>query len=70
LSAERIRPGDKEGAIAGTIAAPRAVVDITRAAIEELYTDDCVLYVPPGIFIGRDALDIAALYVFLDSIPS
>ena len=28
-----------------------------RAAIEELYTDDCVLYVPVGIFVGRDALD-------------
>ena len=28
-----------------------------RAAIEEFYTDDCVLYVPPGIFVGRDALD-------------
>ena len=28
-----------------------------RAAIEELYTDDCVLYVPPGIFAGHDALD-------------
>jgi SnoaL-like domain len=28
-----------------------------RAAIEELYTDDCVLYVPPGVFIGHDALD-------------
>jgi hypothetical protein len=28
-----------------------------RAAIAELYTDDCVLYVPPGVFIGRDALD-------------
>jgi len=28
-----------------------------RAAIEELYTDDCTLYVPPGIFVGRDALD-------------
>jgi hypothetical protein len=28
-----------------------------RTAIEELYTDDCVLYVPPGIFVGRDALD-------------
>jgi hypothetical protein len=27
------------------------------AAIEELYTDDCVLYVPPGVFVGRDALD-------------
>ena len=50
-----------------------------RAAIEELYTEDCVLDVPPGIFVGRDALDrfagdlratrddrIAALYVFLD----
>jgi SnoaL-like protein len=28
-----------------------------RAAIEELYTDDCVLEVPPGVFVGRDALD-------------
>src|SRR5262249_39046133 len=25
-----------------------------RAAIEELYTDDCVLYAPPGIFVGHD----------------
>jgi len=23
-----------------------------RAAIDELYTDDCVLYVPPGTFVG------------------
>jgi hypothetical protein len=28
-----------------------------RAAIDELYTEDCVLEVPPGVFIGRDALD-------------
>lgn len=28
-----------------------------RAAIGELYTEDCVLYVPPGIFTGREALD-------------
>jgi hypothetical protein len=28
-----------------------------RAAIDELYTEDCVLEVPPGAFIGRDALD-------------
>src|SRR5246127_4085520 len=28
-----------------------------RAAIEELYDDDCVLYVPPGVFVGHDALD-------------
>jgi hypothetical protein len=28
-----------------------------RAAIEQLYTDDCVLEVPPGVFVGRDALD-------------
>jgi hypothetical protein len=28
-----------------------------RAAIDELYTEDCVLYVPPGTFIGREALD-------------
>ncbi|MFM0133211.1 nuclear transport factor 2 family protein [Paraburkholderia sediminicola] len=28
-----------------------------RAAIEEFYTEDCVLYVPPGTFVGHDALD-------------
>ncbi|WP_267221555.1 nuclear transport factor 2 family protein [Dyella silvae] len=28
-----------------------------RAAIDELYTEDCALYVPNGIFVGRDALD-------------
>jgi NADPH:quinone reductase-like Zn-dependent oxidoreductase len=28
-----------------------------RSAIRELYTDDCVLYVPPGTFVGHDALD-------------
>jgi hypothetical protein len=28
-----------------------------RAAIEEIYTDDCVLYVPPGVLVGHDALD-------------
>src|SRR5258706_12464594 len=28
-----------------------------RSAIKELYTDDCVLYVPPGTFVGHDALD-------------
>ena len=30
---------------------------LRRAAIKELYTDDCVLYVPPGVFVGHDALD-------------
>ena len=28
-----------------------------KAAIADLYTEDCVLYVPPGILVGRDALD-------------
>lgn len=28
-----------------------------RNAIKELYTDDCVLYAPPGVFVGHDALD-------------
>ena len=28
-----------------------------RAAIDQLYTEDCVLHVPPGAFVGRDALD-------------
>ena len=28
-----------------------------RAAIQELYTEDCVLCVPPGTFIGHDARD-------------
>ena len=35
----------------GDAASPR------RAAIDEFYTDDCVLYVPPGALVGRDALD-------------
>ncbi|GKQ52426.1 nuclear transport factor 2 family protein [Bradyrhizobium sp. Ce-3] len=28
-----------------------------RAAIDELYTADCVVYAPPGIVVGHDALD-------------
>jgi hypothetical protein len=28
-----------------------------RAAIQELYAEDCVLYAPPGTFVGHDALD-------------
>jgi hypothetical protein len=28
-----------------------------RAAIESLYTEDCVLCAPPGIFVGLEALD-------------
>jgi len=28
-----------------------------RAAIKELYTDDCMLDAPPGVFVGHDALD-------------
>jgi hypothetical protein len=28
-----------------------------RAAIAELYTDDCSVYVPPGVFVGHTALD-------------
>src|ERR1700751_6060256 len=28
-----------------------------RAAIAELYTDDCILYAPPGVFVGHAALD-------------
>jgi hypothetical protein len=28
-----------------------------RTAIKQLYTEDCVLYVPPGVFVGHDALD-------------
>jgi hypothetical protein len=27
-----------------------------RAAIDELHTEDCVLYVPPGTFVGRETL--------------
>ena len=30
---------------------------LRRAAIGDLYTEDCVLYAPPGIFVGREALD-------------
>jgi hypothetical protein len=28
-----------------------------RAAIEELYTDDCMVYVATGVLVGHDALD-------------
>jgi len=28
-----------------------------RAAIGELYTEDCMLYAPQGTFVGHDALD-------------
>jgi hypothetical protein len=28
-----------------------------KRAIQDLYTEDCVLYVPPGAFVGHDALD-------------
>jgi hypothetical protein len=28
-----------------------------RATIEDFYTENCVLYVPPGVFVGHDALD-------------
>jgi hypothetical protein len=28
-----------------------------RVAIRELYTEDCVLYAPPGAIVGHDALD-------------
>ena len=31
-----------------------------RAAIDQFYSDDCVLYVPPGVFVGRDAMDTFA----------
>lgn len=28
-----------------------------RAAIRELYTEDCMVYVPPGVMVGHNALD-------------
>jgi SnoaL-like domain len=28
-----------------------------RAAIKDLYTDDCALCAPPGVFVGHNALD-------------
>jgi hypothetical protein len=28
-----------------------------QAAIEELYTEDCEVYVPPGVLVGREALN-------------
>jgi SnoaL-like domain len=28
-----------------------------REAIAELYTDDCIVDAPPGVFVGHDALD-------------
>src|ERR1700687_5114451 len=34
-----------------------AIASRRRSAIQELYTEDCVLYVPRGTFVGHDALD-------------
>jgi hypothetical protein len=31
--------------------------DRCRVTIEELYADDCIPDAPPGVFVGRDALD-------------
>jgi hypothetical protein len=31
-----------------------------RAAVEEFYTDDCVVHTPDGILVGRDAVDTFA----------
>src|SRR6266446_698964 len=39
------------------IGAPMYNVVRRRAAIEDLYTEDCVLYAPPGVFVGPEALD-------------
>jgi len=33
------------------------VIRPAERAIAELYTEDCVLYVPPGAFVGHAALD-------------
>jgi len=45
-----------------------------RAALDELYTEDCVLYVPPGTFVGREALDTtywsSSVWVRRRGIPS
>ena len=39
----------------------KSLAKVTRPAaaptIEDFYTEDCVLYVPPGVFVGHDALD-------------
>ena len=32
-------------------------VERRRAAIEELYTDDCQVYVPDAVLVGHDAVD-------------
>jgi hypothetical protein len=39
-----------------------------RAAIEDLYTEDCVLYAPPGIYVGPEALDKLGEVVILDHV--
>ncbi|WP_319430907.1 nuclear transport factor 2 family protein [Mycobacterium sp. RTGN5] len=31
-----------------------------RAAVDEFYTDDCVVHAPDGILVGRDAVDTFA----------
>jgi SnoaL-like domain len=38
----------------------KSLAKVTRPAAAppfSFYTEDCVLYVPPGVFVGHDALD-------------
>jgi hypothetical protein len=39
-----------------------------RAAIDEIFTEDCVFYEPGGAIYRRDGR-IAAIYLFFDKLP-
>ena len=45
------------------------VIPLAEVAIQELYTEDCVLYAPPGTFVGHDALDKFARRSSSDASP-
>jgi ketosteroid isomerase-like protein len=56
----------KKSANAPTFAGRARAVGVTKykppsgrrqSAIDDLYTEDCVLHMPPGTFVGREALD-------------
>jgi hypothetical protein len=48
-----------------------------RAAIDQIFTEDCVFHEPRGVYRGRDEIDriagvieaTAAVYLFLDQFP-
>jgi hypothetical protein len=52
--------------------------DAARRRVQDFYTEDCVLYAPPGVFVGHNALDKFAgdlrathpRFVYTSQVPS